>query len=104
MISRTYNTLGRLTYDKYREVVNEYPILNLFFQRYITTYDDDQTTFRLQSLGRIEFLEIPDLESKYELIYQFGQIHYLEGELIIKEGGSLHSIIVLEHGTIEVYT
>ena len=105
VISRSYNTLGKLSYLHYREVAYEFPELAEIIRQYIQTYDDSQTIFRLESLKKIELLSSKLTQSEHhETIYKFKKRNFKPGEIIIKAGTSLQSIFIVEFGSVEAVT
>ena len=71
VISRNFSTLGSLSYDRYRDVTNEFFELEYYMKNYIfTQYHDDQKKFLINIISEFDFLQgILTQETAHELIY-----------------------------------
>ena len=56
VICRNYNTLARLNYEKWREVVNEYPKYLQLLKMYVSLYEDPFKEFIRKLIMRINYL------------------------------------------------
>jgi len=45
VVSRNYNTMARITYDRYREVTNEYPEFQRLLKDHLYKYNDKKKEF-----------------------------------------------------------
>ena len=50
VLSRNYNTMGRLSYVDWRFLINEFPDYVLFLKRNLFMYNDERKQFMLQLL------------------------------------------------------
>jgi len=55
VISRNYNTLARLTYEMYREIVNEYPDYLRYLKLYLFGYKEAKKYFFFDMITSIEY-------------------------------------------------
>lgn len=83
MISRNYNTVGRLTRPLWREIINEYPKFHQFMVKYTHLYKDVNIRHQMQMLRKISFIKnhVPPLHQK-ELAYQLKSRILAPGEII----------------------
>ena len=56
VVSRNYNTMGRLSYVDWRFIANEYPSYVSFLKRHLYKYNDERKMFKLGLLSQLEYL------------------------------------------------
>jgi CRP-like cAMP-binding protein len=57
VISRNYNTLAKITSNRYRELVAEYPEYEIELKKYVReTYNDPKIQFVIKMIERVEYL------------------------------------------------
>lgn len=54
VISRNYNTLCHLSYQRYRLLISEFPIYEKELKRLIFQYDDDRKKFMVKQVQKTE--------------------------------------------------
>lgn len=105
IISRNYNTLARLAYSNWREVVNEFPRYLVALKNYIYHYDDMNVKVWIAMINEIEYLKDNlNKEATYDLIYRMKHHLYDKGHMVLKENDMAKSLLFVDHGILEVYT
>jgi len=85
VISRNYNTMARLTYHKYREVINEYPQYLSYLKKHLNNYIDQKKMFMKKLISKVfYFREGLTTENFHDIIYQLKPKIYEMGQIIIK--------------------
>ena len=105
VVSRNYNTMARITYDRYREVTNEYPEFQRLLKDHLYKYNDKKKEF-LQSLVRRVYYFNQDLdqETLHDLMHKMVPKKYDAGHVIIKEATVAGSMFFVVSGVVESYT
>ena len=57
VISRNYNILARLTYNQYREILNEYPNFKRYMMNKAYQYNDSNIKFIKTAINSIDLLK-----------------------------------------------
>ena len=57
IVSRNYNTMARLSYFKYRELVVEYPVFQKLLKSYLYNYNDRKIQFLREIVTRVNYLK-----------------------------------------------
>lgn len=105
VVSRNYNTMARITYDRYREVTNEYPEFQRLLKDHLYKYNDKKKEF-LQSLVKRVYYFSQDLdqETLHDLMHKMVPKKYDAGHVIIKEATVAGSMFFVVSGVVESYT
>lgn len=53
VISRNYNTMARISYGRYREFINEFPIFQVMLKKNVLQYDDPWLKFLTNAIFQI---------------------------------------------------
>jgi len=77
--------MARLTYDKYREVINEYPQYLSYLKKHLNNYIDQKKMFMKKLISKVfYFREGLTTENFHDIIYQLKPKIYEMGQIIIK--------------------
>jgi len=106
VISRNFNTMGRLSYDRYREVISEFADFQKYLKTYIFIhYKDERKEFLLKMISQIEYFKgILTSNSSHDLIFQLKSVTKQEGEMILREHQLIEELYIIEYGCVEVFT
>ena len=105
VISRNYNTLARLHFSSWREVVNEYPRYLVALKNYVYHYEDINVKVWKDMINEISYLkEFLTRDATYDIIYRMKHNFFDKGHLVLKENDLVKSLIFIDYGVLEVYT
>jgi len=80
IVSRNYNTITRITYDKYRDVSNVFPKYAPLLKKYSFQYNDPNKRFLINAVRRIDYFKLGLSDwSLHDLIYRFRTVSFDEG-------------------------
>jgi CRP-like cAMP-binding protein len=104
VISRNYNSLARLQFAHWREIISEFPSYYEHLRCWVYSYQDERKRFVMKMLEAIPVFK--GLKSRIinHLIYSNEPVAYPEGSTILKSFDQCNSIMLLECGELEVYT
>lgn len=86
VISRNYNTLAKMTGDRYRELVAEYPEYETELKKYIRkTYNDPKIQFILKMLGRVEYLQGIEPEIMFDIMFNLTPLQFEQGSIMLTQ-------------------
>jgi CRP-like cAMP-binding protein len=105
--SRNYNTMARISYHQYREIVNEFPEFLKVLKRHIQTYKDITQNFLQEMILRLPFVKhAPEIDifTIFSLMYRMKVKKYEEDQAVIKETAQCSEIMFVQSGILEVYT
>ena len=57
VVSRNYNTMARLTFINWREIVNEFPKYLEYLKYYLYSYDDIRKQFLIKMISQIFYFQ-----------------------------------------------
>lgn len=104
-ISRNYNTMARITYDRYREVNNEYPEFQRLIKDHLYRYDDKKKEFLMGLIRKVYYFNKDlDQETLHDLMHKMLPKKYDTGHVIAKEGSVATAIMFVVSGVVESYT
>ena len=84
VISRNYNTLAKMTSDRYRELVAEYPEYEVCLKKYIReTYNDPKIRFIVDMLERVEYLQGVKREIIFDLMFNLKPRSFEQGSVML---------------------
>ena len=86
VMSRNYNTMARLSYDQYRNIINEFTEFQDLLKAYLFEYNDVGKQFATRMLLSIEFFQ--DIRSSdvfHSLIYRMKETIHMPGEIILRQ-------------------
>jgi CRP-like cAMP-binding protein len=105
IVSRNYNTMARLGYSNWREIVNEFPKFLQYLKFYLYGYGDENKKFLIDMVRNVfYFREGLNRGSVHDLIYQLKPTIYEKGNTVLKENDLAKELIFVENGVLEVYT
>jgi len=105
VISRNYNTLARLSYDMYRELVNEHPEYLVYLKMYLFSYKEERKTFFFEMLDSIQYFSGHlNTDLLHDLFYSMEVFKYEQGAVFLREGAPVNAMFLLEYGEIEVFS
>ena len=103
--SRNYNTMASLSYENYRNLINEFPWFQKLLKAYLYRYNDMRKASILKMLLSIDFLrEIRSNNVIHSLVYLLKERRFFHEEIILREYEPVTSIFFIEFGEVEVYT
>ena len=104
VVSRNYNTMARLGYANWREVVNEYPKYLKLLKKHLYRYNDVKKQFFKQLICRVfYFAEGLTQDMFHDLIYKLVPKQYEKGQILLKEYSNANSLLFVEYGLVEVF-
>lgn len=84
VISRNYNTLAKMTGDRYRELIAEYPEYELYLKQYVReTYEDPKIKFIIEMLERVDYLQGIEREILFDIMFRLKPRSYESGSTIL---------------------
>ena len=87
VVSRSYNTLGKLSLVRYKDVINNYPEVADIFQNYIKVYSDRSYEFKVSALRSVPyFRKNLSRQKMHFLAYKLIKRSYNPGEMVLIEG------------------
>ncbi|CDW81607.1 UNKNOWN [Stylonychia lemnae] len=104
VIAQNYSTLARLSYDKFKEVVQKYPKLQTQMKGFIKGYDDPITKFMTETLEKIPYYDYFDDDDRISIIYNFTMKNYQKGSLIQAQGEIPENLTIISRGVAQVFT
>jgi CRP-like cAMP-binding protein len=104
VLSRNYNTMGRLSYVDWRFLINEFPSYVSFLKKNLFKYNDERKQFMLGLLEQVEYIQKLSKGIKHDIIYTFEEKWYEQGQMIQKVGQQVDSILFVQYGEVDVYT
>jgi CRP-like cAMP-binding protein len=69
VVSRNYCQMARLSYMKWRNLVNQFPKYLKFLKQNLFVYLDTKKQFYFEQINQIYFIEMLSKEIKHEIIY-----------------------------------
>jgi CRP-like cAMP-binding protein len=104
VVSRNFNTFGRLNYPGYRSVVNKFPFFQALLKKYVAHYQDPLKDFLMASLKKVPHLTQALTHSHLsELLYSFRPVYFNEGQHILQQDSTADHMLLIERGEVEVY-
>lgn len=104
VISRNYNTLARLTYDRFRMLLHEFPSLKSSMLKKVYGYCDPNIDFTMRIIKNIEYLQSLSQESIHHLVSKMDQQFYLKDDIVLREGSSLDGFLIVANGCVEIFS
>ena len=104
VISRNYNTMGRLIYGRFRMLLHEYPSLRQSMLKKTYKYCDPKIHFMIKVLKNIEYLSKLSKETMHHMVAKMRQEFFLKDEIILKEGDNLDGFMLVANGCVELYS
>jgi hypothetical protein len=77
VISRNYNTMGRITYDRFRMLLHEYPSLRKSMLKKIYKYCDPKIHFVIDIVKKVDFMSKLSQETMHYLVAKMRQEFFL---------------------------
>lgn len=102
--STKYTTLAKLSYERYKEVLIEFPDLTIELKKHIFKYNDKQKAFMIKRMREIEFFKDIDEDSTHDIMYSFIGESYAKDEYLQTIGDINSSLYFLQRGVIEIET
>lgn len=99
VISRNYNTMCRLEYGQYRELVSDFPQYQQTLTRYVfSKYQDSRKMFIYRSLSQVSYLRSLPIDVFHEFYYAFKQRFLEKNQILQKENDETQFIFIIECG------
>ncbi|CDW71155.1 UNKNOWN [Stylonychia lemnae] len=95
---------ARLSFDKFKEVVQKYPKLLTQMKGQIKGYDDPVTKFMTETLEKIPYYDYFDDDDRISIIYSFTMKNYQKGSLIQAQGEIPQNLTIISRGVAQVFT
>ena len=84
VISRNYNTLAKITGNRYRELVAEYPEYEVELKKYVREkYKDPKIRFVLDTIERVEYFKGLDREILFDIMFSLTPISFEQGSVML---------------------
>lgn len=96
--------MAHLSWDKYRNIVCEYPEFKKSLRKCVREYHDPQKQFFLKALKLIPYFKNAPWTFMQEAMYSFKEHIIEKGQSLLREGSNATGILIVEKGCIEVYT
>lgn len=103
IISRSYSTMARLTYNRYRMLASDFPNFRKQMIKQIGRYKDDRMKFLKRIITKLPFFQFQKKECILEAMFSLKQKTFFAGEFIAKAGDFADSIFIIEDGGCEVF-
>ena len=104
--AKKYCNLGKLTKEKYKEIITMQPKIQDEIKTGIYEYDDKMLNFIKRSMKQVPYLQ--QLKSDdpilYDIIYMLDTRTVIKGAELQKAGANADELYFLQSGIIEVYT
>lgn len=84
VLCRNYNTLAKLRFLRYRELVAEYPEYEDCLKVHVReTYADKKIKFLLEMIGRVDYLSGSSYEILYDIIFSLNPKQYEKDSVVL---------------------
>ena len=106
-MSRNYNTMGTISKERYKDLINEMPEIERYFKKHLYKYEDKKETFMKDMMSKITYFKESygiNESLTHEIMYKFEIEYHNAGETILRENDEIEDIIIVSHGNLEVYT
>ena len=102
--SRNYNTLAGLRRDMFRIIDQEYPEFKKQIIKYLFKYNYRKKEFIKEAFDKILFLKNLNKTQFHHAMYILKSNFWEPGKILLKAGDDTNSFIIVEHGSIELYS
>ena len=105
VLSRNYNTLAKLRFERYIELRAEYPEYEDCMKKHVRQkYKDHKIRFLLEMISRVDYLAGSSQEILYDIIFNLQPKQYEKDSIVLQEDANAASIKFIENGVVEVVT
>eukprot|EP00347_Sterkiella_histriomuscorum_P003751 403363088 len=104
VFSDNYSTLAKLSYEKFHEILQLFPKLEVQMKIHIKTYNDPQRLFIKACLDRVPHFEFLKEDDKNSLQFNFDQINFKKGDHLQRPGDIPKYMMIIQQGTAQIFT
>lgn len=84
VMSRSYSTLARLTYESYRHVISDHPDYYNSISKNIFRYKDPKLKFLKGLLCKLVYFQNLTIECFYKLLFSMSRLSFEPGDIVLK--------------------
>jgi CRP-like cAMP-binding protein len=105
VVSRNYNTMARLTYHRFRNLINEFPTYDKYLKQKIFNYDDPTKAFLERVLKELRPLTKGVTRNAfYDLLFSMQEKEFLQNNLLYRGDEHVESLMIVRRGVVAVVT